>query len=104
MVRNSVTLEVVTRMVELYEAGMTIREVGTEVGFNRETVTRHLRKAGAKLRRQGLDAANVERAQELYLGGQTLAQVGEVLGVAPGTVGKYLRDHGVLLRPPLFPS
>lgn len=94
----------VIRMVELYEAGMTIRKVGTEIGLNRETVIRHLRKAGAKLRRQGLDTASVERARELYLGGQTLAQVGEVLGVAPGTVGSYLRKHGVQVRPPLFPS
>lgn len=92
------------RMVELYESGSTARVVGETVGLHRETVMRHLRKEGAKLRRQGLDDAQVERARELYLSGKTLAQVGVTLGVGAGTVGRYLRSDGVELRPPLFSS
>lgn len=89
-------------MVEVYEAGATINVVAAEFGVNRETVMRHLHRAGAKLRRQGLDEAGVARARELYLSGETLAKVGAALGVAPGTVGRYLRANGVVLRSPLF--
>ncbi len=103
-VQTSVTPEIVVRMVELYEAGMSARQVGLEVGLHRESVMRHLRNAGARVRRQGLDADAVEQARELYLSGKTLAQVGVVLGVAQGTVGRYLHRHGVPLRAPLFPA
>ena len=101
-VRNSVTPELLARMVELYENGATARDVGKTVGLHRETVMRHLRRAGARLRRQGLDDVQVERARELYLSGQTLAQVGAVLGAGAGTVSRALRTRGVELRPPLF--
>lgn len=87
-------------MVAAYEAGATINVVAAEFGVNRETVMRHLHRAGAKLRHQGLDEAGVAKARELYLSGETLAKV----GAAPGTVGRYLRANGVPLRPPLFPS
>lgn len=103
-VQTSVTPELVARMVELYEAGASARDVGREVGLHRAAVMRHLRKAGARLRRLGLDDAQVARARDLYLSGQTLAEVGAALGAAPGTVGRYLRPHGVELRPTLFPS
>lgn len=91
-------------MVAAYEAGATINVVAAEFSVNRETVMRHLHRAGAKLRHQGLDEAGVAKARELYLSGKTLAKVGAALGVAPGTVGRYLRADGVPLRPPLFPS
>ncbi len=103
-VQTSVTPEVVVRMVGLYGAGLSARQVGLEVGLHREAVMRHLRNSGARIRRQGLDADAVDQARELYLSGKTLAQVGIVLGVAPGTIGRYLRSHGVPLRPPLIPT
>lgn len=54
-VQNTVTPELVARMVELYEGGATAREVGKAAGLHSDTVMRHLWKAGAKLRRHGFD-------------------------------------------------
>ena len=72
-VQTSVTPEMIVQMVELYEAGTSARQVGLEVGLHREAVMRHLRNAGARLRRQGLDAEAVERARELYSAGWHIA-------------------------------
>ena len=72
-VQTSVTPEMIVQMVELYEAGTSARQVGLEVGLHREAVMRHLRNAGARLRRQGLDAEAVERARELYSAGWQIA-------------------------------
>lgn len=91
-VRNSVNREKTARIVKAYEAGATINVVAAEFGLNRKTVMRHVRKAGAKLRRQSLDAAGVARARALYMSGKTLAQIGEAGGAAPGTVTSTSRS------------
>lgn len=100
-VRNSVSPQMVIDMVAYYEAGASIREVSEACKVHRQTVARHLRSAGAKLRKPGLTDEQAALAVAMYLSGQNLAQVGSQLGVSPGTIGRCLRNRGVKLRPPL---
>lgn len=58
-VRNSVTPETAARMVALYEAGASTRQVAAEVGMHRQTVMRHLRRAGVTRYRVGLGASGI---------------------------------------------
>jgi len=46
----------VDALVAGYEAGRTMKELAAEYGINRMTVSAHLRRAGAALRRPGLNA------------------------------------------------
>ena len=100
-VQNSVTPQMAVDMLARYEAGASIREVAAAFNVHRETAARHLRSAGAQLRKTGLTEEQAARAEALYLSGQTLAQVGEKFGVSQGTIGRCLREHGMELRPPL---
>ena len=100
-VRNSVTPQMLVDMVACYEAGASIREVAETCKVHQQTVARHLRSAGVKLRKSGLTDEQAARAEVMYLSGQNLAQVGAELGVSQGTVGRCLRNRGVKLRPPL---
>ncbi|MFK4763102.1 hypothetical protein ACI3KS_19430 [Microbacterium sp. ZW T5_45] len=86
-------------MRELYESGLPLKKVCERVGASRATVTRHLRKAGVRLRNQGLDDAELKIATARYRAGDTLKQIGKALGVSPTTVGTYLRSSGTELRP-----
>lgn len=97
--RNTVTPEAVDLMRELYESGLPLSKVCAQAGASRATVTRHLRKAGVRLRNQGLDDAELKIATDRYRAGDTLSQIGTALGVSPTTVGTYLRDSGTELRP-----
>lgn len=87
-------------MIERYESGATLSELGREFGFHRTTVSRSLKKVGLRLRRSGLDEREVLRAIDLYESGMTLAEAGEALGIAASTVPRALHDRGAVLRPP----
>lgn len=101
-VQTSVTSDMASQMVALYESGASAREVARIFNVHRQTVARHLRSSGVKVRRQGLTEPQTEQAKKLYLAGLTLAQVGERFGVSQGTIGRCLRRRGVKLRPPLI--
>lgn len=103
MRRTSPRQATVVRMIARYEAGATLREVADEFGVHRMTVSRALKRAGAMLRRAGLDEQGAQRAAELYAGGKTLVEVGAELGVAGSTVRRALLNAGVHLRAPLVP-
>lgn len=86
-------------MRELYESGLPLKKVCEQVGASHATVTRHFRKAGVRLRNQGLDGAELKVAKDRYRAGDTLSQIGEPLAVSPTTVGTYLCNSGTELRP-----
>ena len=100
-VQTSVTPQMASGMVALYEAGSSARDVAKAFSVHRQTAERHLRAAGVSLRKTALSAAQVEQAHTLYLAGETLAQVGERFGVSQGTVARSIRKQGAVLRPPL---
>ncbi len=91
-------------MIALHEAGASTRQVSAEVGMHRQTVMRHLRRAGVTRYRVGLDSAGAAQARRLYFEGHTLAEVGALLGVAPSTIGWYLKLDGISSRPSLVRS
>ncbi len=96
-VQNSVTPQMAVDMVARYEAGASIREVAAAFKVHRETAARHLRSAGAQLRKAVLTEEQTAQAEVLYLSGQTLAQVGEKFDVSQGTIGRCLRERGAAL-------
>lgn len=88
------------RLVERYKAGASVYELAVEFGVHRTIISRRLKGAGVKLRRQPLTPEQVATAAGLYAEGMSLAAVGNELGVHASTVHQALGQTGVVMRKP----
>ena len=84
---------------KVFVTGVGIGTVFDATSLHRQTVIRHLVRAGIELPRRGLTDTQARIAAELYVGGLTLVEVGQRLGVSEGTIRARLRRHGVARRP-----
>lgn len=85
-------------MIEGYEAGDTVYELGDQFGISRQTVGKILKREGVRMRRQGLTSEQVDEAARLYDAGWSLARIGERMSVDATTVLNRLRERGVRMR------
>lgn len=97
--QTSITPALRAELMARYEAGATIRQLAAWSGAHRQTIVRHLVRAGVELRRGGLTDQQSELVRQLYSDGLTLVEIGARLGVAASTVARCLRRQGVVLRP-----
>jgi DNA-binding CsgD family transcriptional regulator len=82
-----------------YRSGRTMKELATEFGIDRRTVSAHLRRAGIAARRRGLDQEQIIEAARLYGAGWSSGRLAESFDVSADTVLKVLRRAGVAIRP-----
>ncbi|TNC23811.1 helix-turn-helix domain-containing protein [Amycolatopsis alkalitolerans] len=87
-------------LVEGYDAGSSVYELGEQFGISRQTVSRILKQRGVTMRRQGLSPEQVDEAVRLYAEGWSLARIGKRMAVDHGTVWHRLRERGVRMRDP----
>jgi AraC-like DNA-binding protein len=87
----------VDRLLDRYRAGAKINELATEFAINRNTVMKHVERAGAP-RRRNLIRDHLDEARRLYDQGWSLAKVAEHFGVDPGTVGYAFSKAGIPRR------
>jgi len=85
-------------VVERYQAGATVYELGRQFGISRKTVSAHLQRAGIPTRYRLLDGQAVAQATRLYLDGWSLARIASHFNVSPSTVHTALRQAGVPMR------
>jgi DNA-binding CsgD family transcriptional regulator len=78
-------------LVDGYLAGQTVYELAVEFGIGRRTVSAHLHRRGAPMRRRGLSLAQKEEAFALRDRGWSLTQIGARFDVSAGTVRNHLR-------------
>jgi DNA-directed RNA polymerase specialized sigma24 family protein len=76
----------VQQLIQEYQAGATVYELGERFGVSRQTVSRHLHRHGVPMRMQGLSPEQTEEAVQLYEAVRSLARIGERMGVDAGTV------------------
>ena len=88
----------VERLIDGYQRGLTVYELGDEFGIERRTVSVILKRHGVKMRRQSLSAEAIDEAVRLYESGLSLAKVGEHVGATARTVQLRLRERGVQIR------
>jgi len=89
-------------LVRLYQAGASMLELSRKFECHRNTVVRHLEKAGVDVRPQKKMTPDlVAQATALYNQDQSLAEVGQLLGLEASTIGKALKRAGITLRPPV---
>lgn len=97
--QTSVTASQAAALADGYKAGATIGELVEQAGLHRQTVIRHLVRAGIELPQRGLTDEQARAAAELYVGGLTLIEVGKRFGVSEGTIRACLNRQGVARRP-----
>lgn len=84
-------------LIERYKAGATQRELASQFGVHRTTVTKILQRHGVEPRR-GLHPDLIDEAVRRYEQGESLATVGRALGADPGTVKARLIERGIAMR------
>jgi lambda repressor-like predicted transcriptional regulator len=99
------------RLADLYDSGMSIRQVAVACGCSPKTAHRRLIAAGVTLRpaggvkgrrpaREPLTAEEEQAAADVYSGGQpSLHKLGTDYGVSGDTMARRLRARGVEIRP-----
>ncbi|MFC9029188.1 hypothetical protein [Streptomyces arboris] len=91
------SLDAVAELVEAYRNGDTEQALTRKYEVRRNTVDRHLERAGvAKRPTAKMTPAKVEQATELYGQGLSTNQI----GISGSTVWKALKWAGVRMRPP----
>jgi uncharacterized protein (DUF433 family) len=88
----------VEELIEAYQAGATVYELGAHFGMNRKSVSIILEREGIPRRYNLLTGPDLERAVELYGQGDSLATIGAVFDINPSTVRKALLEAGVGMR------
>jgi transposase-like protein len=96
--QTRVTPDLLAQLITAYQAGATCYELATKYQINRNTITKHLRQAGLRLRLDGLSPDQIQQAISLYQVGQSLARIGQQLGVTANTVQARLIDAGIPMR------
>ncbi len=85
-------------VVALYQAGRTAREVADRFGIHRLTVSRAVRRAGGRVRREPLTEREVEKAATLYTSGMSIAAVAKELSLPRESIRRQLILAGVEMR------
>lgn len=95
---HRLTATEVDEAVAAYQAGMTLRKLGTRFSVSREAVTRNLKARGVPIRGRSMTPAEIEQAASLYAQGMSLAPIANGLGFRVATVHLALRAAGVAMR------
>jgi hypothetical protein len=85
----------VQELIDGYQAGATVYELGNRFGISRQTVGKILHRHDVRMRGRGLPPEQIDEAVRLYEGGWSLARIGDHMAVDPTTVLNRLRERGV---------
>ncbi|MGI8311768.1 hypothetical protein [Saccharopolyspora hattusasensis] len=86
------------QLIEGYQSGATVYELGDQFGIKRRTVSTILHRHGVPMRRRGLAEEQIDDAVRLYNEGWSLARIAARMDVAAGTVRQRLHERGVPIR------
>lgn len=90
--RRHLTSDDESHIVELYLAGQTIYELGTQFEVHRDRISRVLEASGIDRRYHQIVDVDLDRAVELQRGGLNQQQVADELGVGRTTLVKAKRQ------------
>ncbi|MGA5342476.1 helix-turn-helix domain-containing protein [Streptomyces griseoincarnatus] len=89
----------VAQIAEEYQRGVGVNELARRYGAHRQTIDRHLERAGVSKRPlTKMTLERVEQAKRLYDRGLSTYEVAEKLDVSASTIWKALKRAGVQMR------
>ena len=93
-------------LVAMYESGVSVNELASQVKIHRTTVMTHLRRRKVKTRRhmRKLSDEQVHQAAALYADGLSLTAVGAVFGVNAEAIRREFLKFGIQRRQPGRPQ
>ncbi|WP_449276657.1 helix-turn-helix domain-containing protein [Leucobacter sp. GX24907] len=94
-----VATDALQAMVAAYQSGASLISIAREHRLGKETVRDLLVDAGVRIRRQGLEDAQVTQAVRSYESGLTTREIARELGVGHSMVWRALKRAGVESRP-----
>ena len=80
----------IDRLLEGYESGKTVYELGAQFGIHRTAASRYVKQRGVVMRRQGVDESYRGEILRLREQGWSFTRLGERFGVDPGTIRNFL--------------
>jgi DNA-directed RNA polymerase specialized sigma24 family protein len=89
----------IAALVEAYRSGKSMKDLASELGIHRTTVSTHLTEQGVPVRRGGLNQKQTAEAVRLYTEGWSSGRLGENFNVSADTVLTALRRAGASIRP-----
>ena len=90
----------IAQLVADYQAGTGTKALALNYRIGRDTVTRHIKRAGIPYRQLGLTEEQKVEAERLYLEGWSLRRLAERYGRDYETIRRNLKKRGVQLRNP----
>lgn len=87
-------------LIELWRNGITVRQIGLEIGLSPSAVCRHAARLGLPRRSRRVTPVDCAEFCALYADGLTITEVGKQTGFHRNTVRKGLVSQGVALRDP----
>jgi DNA invertase Pin-like site-specific DNA recombinase len=87
--------EKIEQLVEDYETGATVYELGERFGISRKTVSTILHRHQVPMRRRGLSPEQIEEIVRLHEAGWSLARIGKRMDVDAQTVRRRLQERGI---------
>jgi lambda repressor-like predicted transcriptional regulator len=87
------------QMIQLYRDGTQVRDLASQFGVHRHTISQRLTRMGVPLRRHGLRDEDADEAAQLYAEGWSLVRLGEKYDCDHSSVRNTLLRHGYQLRP-----
>jgi DNA invertase Pin-like site-specific DNA recombinase len=94
------TASEVDRLIEDYNAGMSVRALATKYGIHRATVSAHLSRRDTRRRRPGLDVDEQAEVVRLFRAGVSMRAISRRLGVGRKPVRACLVDVGLMADEP----
>ena len=89
----------IQQIVELYESGLSMREVGLQFGISRQRVHQLLKRAKEEPKKsKQLSPANIYRLIKLYEIGLSMREVGLEFGISAQRVEQILKKAGIKKR------
>jgi DNA-binding transcriptional regulator LsrR (DeoR family) len=89
----------IAELVEGYRSGKTMKELASEFGIHRTTVSSLLNEQAVAVRRGGLNQQQAAEAVRLYEQGWSSGRLAEKFGVSADTILTVLRRAGASIRP-----
>lgn len=96
------SIEQQLKVVELYKAGVSVKEIAERFHIHRATVSEICKRRCVPLRNEsrGLTREQVQGAALRYVQGASLATVAKEFGSTPTTIRTALMAAGIEMRPP----